>query len=186
MNLHKFSQQVMGAMLVGLLLVGCGAPAATPTPIPPTDTPTLVPPADTPTPTSDPLPEIIAEFEVTFDGNGCTVTGPTELPAGEHTFVFIDRSDIMRGELWLVNLDDGKTFQDHLDGQSEPGEWYQKPSWAHYDFGFTKSEYLEDRRVDTSTWKLDKVGEHTSYCYVNSPPKLWVAAPIIVVEALSE
>jgi len=40
MNRQKLSQQVMGAMLTTLLLVGCGAPAATPTPIPPTATPT--------------------------------------------------------------------------------------------------------------------------------------------------
>ena len=99
---------------------------------------------------------------------------------------FNDLTD-MRGSLWLSNLDDGKTFQDNLEGQSEPGEWYPKPSWAHYDKqSFRKSEYLEDRRVDTSTWILDKVGEHTIYCYVAAPHQLWFAAPIIIVEALSE
>ena len=55
MNRQKLSQQVMGTMLITLLLVGCGAPAATPTPIPPTatpvpPTPTPVPPTATPTP----------------------------------------------------------------------------------------------------------------------------------------
>jgi hypothetical protein len=40
MNRQKLSQQVMGAMLTTLLLVGCGAPAATPTPVPPTAAPT--------------------------------------------------------------------------------------------------------------------------------------------------
>ena len=49
MNRQKLSQQVMGAILITLLLVGCGAPAATPTPIPPTATP--VPPTSTPMPT---------------------------------------------------------------------------------------------------------------------------------------
>jgi len=48
MNRQKLSQQVMGAMLTTLLLVGCGAPVATPTPIPPTATP--VPPTPTPVP----------------------------------------------------------------------------------------------------------------------------------------
>lgn len=40
MSRQKLSQQVMGAMLITLLLVGCGAPAATSTPIPPAATPT--------------------------------------------------------------------------------------------------------------------------------------------------
>lgn len=49
MDRQKLSQQVMGAMLITLLLVGCGAPAA-PTPMPPTATPTVAPPTATPTP----------------------------------------------------------------------------------------------------------------------------------------
>ena len=177
MSRQKLSQQVMWTILITLLLVGCGAPAATPTPIPPTETSK---------PTSEPLPETVTEFEVTFDGNDCTVTGPTELPAGEHTFIFIDQSD-MRGELWLVYLEDGKTFQDHFDLQSEPGEWYPKPSWVIYDtrvsFEFQESN---GRRVDSSTWKLDKVGEHTIVCYVSSPQMIWFAAPFMVVETPSD
>jgi len=65
MNRQKLSQQVMGAMLITLLLVGCGAPAATPvpptaTPVPPTATPTPEPPTATPTPvppTATPTPK---------------------------------------------------------------------------------------------------------------------------------
>jgi len=177
MNLHKFSQQVMGAMLVGLLLVGCGAPAATPTPIQPTETSK---------PTSEPPPETVAEFEVTFDGNDCTVSGPTELQAGEHTFIFVDHADV-RGELWLVYLEDGKTFQDHLDGQSEPGEWYPKPSWVQYDSRVAReSQWSNGKRVDTETWDLFQVGEHTILCYVGFPQLLWFAAPVMVVEPTSE
>jgi hypothetical protein len=40
MSRQKLTQQVMGAMLITLLLVGCGAPATTPTPVSPTATPT--------------------------------------------------------------------------------------------------------------------------------------------------
>jgi len=133
-----------------------------------------------------PKGEVIDPIEVRFDGNGCTVTGPTELPAGEHPFIFIDRSDYL-GELWLVYLDDGNTTQDLLDGQSEPGDWYPKPIWAHYDSGESnKSEELEEGRVDTYTWKLDKVGEHTVICYVGYHKLLWIGAPLMIVEAPSE
>ena len=53
MNRQKLSQQVMWAILITLLLVGCGAPAATPTPIPPPATPTSIPPTATPVPPTD-------------------------------------------------------------------------------------------------------------------------------------
>jgi hypothetical protein len=57
MNRRKFLQQIIGAGLVFIILVGCGM-LATPTLIPPTLTP--VPPTeaqpDTPTPTSTPEP----------------------------------------------------------------------------------------------------------------------------------
>ena len=68
MSCQKLLQQMVGMTLVMLLLVGCGAPAATPvseapaataTPVPPTATPTPVPPTPTPTPvppTATPTP----------------------------------------------------------------------------------------------------------------------------------
>jgi hypothetical protein len=57
MSNRKLLQQMIGVTLVALLLVGCGAPAATPTPVPPTSTPTPVPPTPTPVPpTSTPVP----------------------------------------------------------------------------------------------------------------------------------
>jgi hypothetical protein len=59
-------------------------------------------------------------IEVTFDGNDCIVSGPSELPPGEVITRFIDMTDL-NAELWMVNLDEGKTFQDQLDLQSEPG-----------------------------------------------------------------
>jgi polyhydroxybutyrate depolymerase len=57
MNRQKLTQQVMRAMFTILLLVGCGAPAATSTLVPPTTTPTPIPPTDTPIPPTDtPIP----------------------------------------------------------------------------------------------------------------------------------
>jgi len=120
-----------------------------------------------PTPSPQPI-------EVIFTGNDCTVTGPTELSAGKHTITFIDESD-MNAELWLISLRDGKTIQDLIDRQSEPGEWYPKPGWATYDTRLSiVSKESEGRRVDFSTYNLFKVGEHTILCYVESPIKLWI------------
>ncbi len=184
--------KTMVFLLVALLLVTACAttqPAPTSTPLPPTEPPptplpeptNLPPPEPTETPLSPPL------FEVFFDGTDCTVEGPTELPPGDYAFTFIDESE-WKGELWLINLDEDKTFQDNLDLQSEPGEWYAKPSWAHYDvqvssqYDLPEDEASEGRRVHTSAWRLNKVAEHTIFCYVPSPVKLWFAAPIWIVE----
>lgn len=49
MSYQELLRRMIGATLVGLLLVGCGAPASTPTPVLPTVTQTAVPPASTPT-----------------------------------------------------------------------------------------------------------------------------------------
>ena len=83
--------------------------------------------------------------------------------------------------------DDGKTFQDHLDGQSEPGQWYPKPSWVDYDSIVSReSEELGGKRVDKDVWELNRVGEHTILCYVKDPTHLWFAAPLMIVESPSE
>ena len=97
MSQQKSFGQVIWASLITLFLVGCAAPSATPTPIPPTFTPVPVLPTETstnesPTPTTEPISTPLVDpdaevIEVTYDGNGCTVSGPSELPPGDHLFV---------------------------------------------------------------------------------------------------
>jgi hypothetical protein len=156
------------------MLIGCSpSPSAT------SDPQTIDPETTDPKSTSD----FEAEFEVIFDGKDCTATGPAEVTAGEHSFVFIDRSEY-EGELWLVNVDEGHTYQESLDLQSEPGEWYPKPDWHHYDYTASReSQQLDGERIDREVWKLDKVGLHVILCYVSSPQLIWFPAPIMVVEA---
>lgn len=68
MDYQRLLQQVIGMALVMSLLIGCGAPAATPTPVPPTPTP--VPPTPTPIPpTATAAPEVPTPTTV-----------PTEIP----------------------------------------------------------------------------------------------------------
>jgi hypothetical protein len=100
---------------------------ATVTPIPPTATATAttVPPTATPapTPTMEPMPGMFPEgISVTIDEDGeCTVSGPTELPAGETTFVLRSPLDLwdpskqeLSGEsyqLYINLLEDDTTYQ---------------------------------------------------------------------------
>jgi len=155
------TRQMMWAIFILFLLVGCGAPAATPT--------------------SEILPETIVKFEIMFDGNDCIVKGPAEVPAGEYTFIFIDQSD-RNAELWVANISDGKTFQDLVDLQPGPGIDYPKLEFVHYDPRISReTEELEGRRVDTCIYNLDVVGEHAIYCGSVQPNAgLWFGAPLIV------
>jgi len=157
------------ALALGLTLIvlaGCGPSAQ---PIPPTPTSTSLP---TPTP-----------IVVTFDGNECTVSGPTELPTGEHSFLVKDLSG--QGQyLYVSRLLDGKTFQDLLDLQSEPGEYVPKPSWVIWQGRRPTERIAEGEHL--YTFVLNKEGEHSIELYVSSPRSLWFCAPLKVIEAPSE
>ena len=117
MNHSRSILKMVSLLLALLLMTACSSSQSSPTPIPPTP----IPPTATPTPTSEPLPgSVPEEIEVTFDGNECTVSGPTELPIGEHSFILNDLSET-NAELWVLRLRDGKTFQYLLDEQGERG-----------------------------------------------------------------
>ncbi len=148
MNGQKLSKQLMWAILLTLMLVGCGASAATPT----------------------------QEIEVTFSGNECTVSGPTEILMGDHPIVLNDQSDI-NVSLWAGKLNNGKTFQDLLDLQSEPGESFPVPSWVVFAQKYSTSD-SEDK-----IYVLDEPGEYSLSVYNPFPETVWLCAPLHVMEA---
>jgi hypothetical protein len=157
MNAQKLSQLVMWGFLITLLLAACGAPAAAPT----------------------------SEIVVTFDGVDCTVSGPTELPVGEHPFVLKDLSE-RKVKLYVTRLTDGHTFQDWLDMQSEPGEYFDRPYWV---VGIRKigTEWNESKGGEVFTYYLDKEGDYSiSIGTIWDSLGSWFCAPLKVVEAPSE
>ena len=98
-------------------------------------------------------------IEVIFGGKDCVISGPTEFPLGKVTTRFIDQADL-NADWWLVNMDEGKTFKDHLDLQSEPGKWYPKPDWVHYDSWIANESHESDGiRIDTEPRDLSKGSE---------------------------
>ena len=160
-----------------LLLVGCGAPAATPTstPLPPTD-------KSTPIPTSEPLPESGPEMiVVTFDGDECTVSGPTELPVGEHGIVLNNLTGEL-GNLGLGQLIDGHMYQDLLDLKIEPGGPTNN-SWVRA--VITTHTWSELKGYEYS-FSLDEAGEYAIWVYGANPVSVWICAPLEVIEAPSE
>jgi hypothetical protein len=153
-------------------------PIATPTKI---VKPTIT---STPKPTNTDLSlpsnsqSIEIEFEVTFDGNGCTVSGPPEVPIGDYSFLLNNVSG-RRVKLVVAQLLDGHTFQDLVDLQSEPGDPFAIEPWMSKPFYYTK-----DHKIYTVF--LDEAGEHGiaigEYNHVNS----WLCAPFQVIETPSE
>jgi hypothetical protein len=126
-------------------------------------------------------------IEARFDGEFCVVTSPAELPPGDYEATLIDTTDL-EAELMFLYLEDCYTIQDALAGQSEPGKWYPKPSWLHYDDRLTwTAEDSNGQRIETTTWRLDRVGEHNIYCgVIGPPPMLWIEAALQIVEAPSD
>ena len=60
--------------------------------------------------------------EVIFDGTECTVTGSKKLPPGKYSYVLHDESEY-EAQMYIGRLLDGKTTQDMLDLQGEPGAY---------------------------------------------------------------
>ena len=190
-NLKKISKLTI-LVLVFTFLTGCASlslPASpTPTSVPPTKTPIPATdiPTPPPTPTEQPFTDIVTDFEILFTGEDCFVTGPDMVESGDYTFKFIDKSGNF-GYLWMLHLHEGKTHQDVLDRQSEPGELFPKPGWAHYDTQIERdSQMVKDYRIDIETWRLDEVAIHLIICYLDLPHMTWFPAPINVQEKLSD
>ena len=190
-NLKKISK-LTSLVLVFTFLTGCASlslPASpTPTSVPPTKTPIPATdiPTPPPTPTEQPFTDIVTDFEILFTGEDCIVTGPDMVESGDYTFKFIDKSGI-HGYLQIFHLTEGKTYQDILDPQSEPGELYPKPRWVHDGTQIeSDSQVVRDYSIDIETWRLDEVGIHVISCYLGLPHKCWFAAPVNVQEKLSD
>jgi hypothetical protein len=124
-------------------------------------------------------------FTVTQAEEGCVVSGPAEVPANE-TYYFIVKNpaepyaDL---NLYVSRLTDGKTFQDLIEPQTYPGEYYPKPSWVVY----AKRETAQAEEFSLATELADdeqafaftvEPGPHVIYTYTGGA--LWFCAPFQV------
>ena len=115
------------------------------------------------------------EIVVTFDENGCTVTGPSVLPTGKHSFVLNNLYDLNQ-VLYLLLIDDGYTYQDLVDLQSEPGVWWPKPTWCSH-VKLWDEEWIEEGK-SVYTFNLDTKGNYVIYTYSDNPRTLWFGGPL--------
>ena len=155
MNGEKIFQLVIWKIMI-TLLVGCGVAADLPVP----------------------------EIEVIFEGNGCTASGPTRLPTGDHSFAYKNLSED-NIDLWVGRILDGKTYQDMLNLQSEPGEFIPQPSWTVHQRQLGKA-WNESIGGEIYTFDLNNEGEHYIVVGSYSPKSVWFCGSFQVIEAPSE
>ncbi len=131
----------------------------------------------------DPTSGEVDIFTVTQAEDGCAVSGPTEVPAGQTYYFIVKNPSPLPADLYVSRLTDGKTFSDLLEPQTSPGAYYPKPSWVVYAKSepvqareFTRgSELADDERVEA--FSVDP-GLHAIYTYIGQ--KLWFCAPFEV------
>ena len=125
------------------------------------------------------------ELVVKFTGNECSYSGPAELPIGEHTFALYNESEFFDIDMWVLRFRDGKTMQDALALQGEPGKWLNLPQWMVDTVAIEQDRKKEDGGEDW-TFSLDRAGDYVVETYSLQPLKLWYCAPLTVIESPSE
>ena len=174
----------LGRVLLVVLVAaaGCGGSDA-----PESDLDTQAPPvevaADAETPASpDSTSDEMDIFTVTQAGDGCAVSGPTEVRADQvYYFILKDPSESARS-LYVGRLTEGKTFQDLLEPQTSPGDPYPSPSWlihAEPD-GFAMVEFSEtaDLSDDERAYAFSvEPGPHAIFTHSGELGELWFCAP---------
>lgn len=154
---------------------------------------------ETPEVISEPAPpEVVSEPEtpeVTFDEDGCSYSGPTELQTGLRSIV--SKNLLGQGQEAYLDLDfsvgplpDGYTYQDFLDLQSEPGAYFPNPGWPGWRFALIPSEpwtWDESAGARIYNWRLEKAGEYVMwFTRPRSPLGSWICGSFQAVEAAGE
>jgi hypothetical protein len=168
MNGNKLSKHVIFTILIILLLIGCGTTPAEPSP--------------------EPASEISYDGTVTYDGNGCSYSGPAELPVGRHSFLFENQTDL-ETSYDFVYLRQGKTYQDLLADQGEPGKYVSFPDYVSFPTRLDMT-YHEPTGEYVHAFSLHQEGVYVPFVHaldqgadINYPDILWYCDPIQVVEA---
>jgi hypothetical protein len=125
------------------------------------------------------------ETTITFNGKECTVTGPTEVPAGDNSFHVRNLTDQKNLALYVGVLLDGHTYQDAVDRQPRPGMYISKPDWierAKRNSVARPTDLPDDIRH--YSFPLEE-GDHVLYFYIVHPEAIWFCSPLTVTAAYS-
>lgn len=115
-------------------------------------------------------------IEVTFHGESCDVDAPDILPVGKYSFTLNNLSESTSLNLYVAKITDGHSYQDLLDFQNSPGEYFPKPDWLIY----AKKIGSVDPSTGQVSYKITlEPGEHAIYVWSRL---LWFCKPIMVVD----
>ena len=126
-----------------------------------------------------------ADFDVVFDGEACTVTGPRSVPPGEYVFVFTDDSDLATDstpvELWVREYLDEHTHQELIDIQEQEyggaGAFIeQRPPWVVNTRVTYDAPQLELEEHQTQSAAILGPGAHGMNVSVSSPERQWLCS----------
>jgi hypothetical protein len=126
--------------------------------------------------------------EVIFDGAECAVHFPTELPPGKYSIVFIDANE-SDAHMLIFRFDDGKTIQDALDLQNEPGDYVPEQDWL---LGAIETgiAWSKPDGGEVHTYRFISEGEYVVGIWIwetpTTPFRTWFCTPFWVKEAPSE
>ncbi len=144
-----------------------------------------------PAPTESPEEVVIEVGEVIFDGTECTVTGSTKLSPGRYSYVLRDESEY-EVQMYVGRLLGGKTTQDMLDLQGEPGAYVTEDLVDEaYDWAVEPgAAWYKPDGGEVHTYKFISEGEYTvgiwSYQAPTIPFTVWFCAPIWIEETPSD
>jgi hypothetical protein len=109
----------------------------------------------------------------------CTVLGPTEVPAGDVTFVLRDLSGTNQN-MYVVYYTEGDSHQKLVDAQGPPGRWWPIPDWLDY---AKVTSVVENEGRNEEYWTLSlEAGEHSITLGSSGPPRLWLCARLVVID----
>ena len=120
------------------------------------------------------------EAVLTFDGQTCTYEGPEVISAGDMTITLNNKSEY-EADIWIVKLDEGRTWQEMLDFIGVPGSNVHPPDWS--DATIIKGDVPGN--PDAKKFQLNKGLYVINCCTCNEilgPKGVWPGVPLEVTE----
>ena len=140
------------------------------------------------TPAESPEDVVIEAGEVIFNGTDCSVTGESKLPPGKYSYVLQDESEY-EAQLFIGRLLEGKTTQDMIDLQGEPGAYLPRQEYDEaFDYAVEPGSAKEKPDGRVHTYILNTEGEYTIgiWSYEMETVPVWFCAPLWIEEIPSE
>jgi hypothetical protein len=124
---------------------------------------------------------------ITFDGNECVFSGPSEVETGTH-MITVKNTTELTGWMRICRADEGKVWQDILDFEFTPdpnpeGDLFW-PTWCQ-EFP-TSSVANADANHVLHEYKLLNEGQYFVIWEKNKPEGAWPCAPLTVRKAAAE